>query len=700
MHTIHLDFETYSEAGYRWVDGAPKALIKGKPGLKGVGTAAYAAHPSTEIISLCWDGVLWIPGQDEPSQLFEHVSSGGLVCAHHSMFEFLIWHYVGNLRLGWPALPLSQMRCSMATATAFSLPGALAGASKVMGLQGKLDSGKKLIQKFSNPRKPTKKDLRTRIPLSSAPAEAIEFYQYNIQDVVAEAELSEATPPLSPYELAVWQLDQRINARGVAIDKESVNACMVVVEDFTKELTDELRHITGGSVQTHSEVAKILAYVTDHGTSGITNVTKHSVAWALERETDPACVRVLEIRMLLGLSSIAKLNSIDARLSPDGRLRCLFKYYGGHTGRWAGSGPQPQNLPSSGPFSPWGEREIEQALEIIRCGTMAEISAYCGGRVLDLVSGCLRGLFVAADGCDLISSDFSAIEAVVLAELAEESWRQEVFRTHGKIYEMSAAKASGIPFEDILRHKEETGEHHPMRKKLGKVRELASGYGGWVAAWIAFGADKFLSEDEISAGILRWREESPAIVEFWGGQERKHPTKWEFTTEYYGAEGMFIRAILDPGTTFWHKRISFTMEGPRVRVGLPSGRFLTYHNVRLEPGQSRYSKRDCYKISYEGWNSDSSKGSVGWMRRYTYGGKLVENITQAVARDIHAHSLLQLEAAGYNIVLHVHDESVSEVISGTGSVKHYEKTMCITPEWCRDWPIRAAGGWRGKRYRK
>jgi DNA polymerase len=272
-----------------------------------------------------------------------------------------------------------------------------------------------------------------------------------------------------------------------------------------------------------------------------------------------------------------------------------------------------------------------------------------------------------------------------------------VFRDHGKIYEMSASKISGVPFKEILEHKRRTGEHHELRKKIGKISELASGYGGWVGAWKAFGADKFMGDDEIKRNILKWREESPMIEEFWGGQVRKTPGRWEFKHEYYGVEGMAICAVLEPGRVFSYRCITFQVHGDVLYIGLPSGRYLSYHKPRLTVAYDRRAKdMQIYNLSYMGI-SDTPKQ---WVRLDTYGGKLVENITQAVARDILKHAMLQLNKAGYAIVLHVHDEITVEVPEGWGSIEEVEKIMSTMPQWCADWPVKAKGGWRGKRFRK
>jgi DNA polymerase len=451
----------------------------------------------------------------------------------------------------------------------------------------------------------------------------------------------------------------------------------------------------------------------------------HLLTWDIPVEVK----RVLEIRQILGSASVKKLFSIQRYLAPDNRIRGLFTYCGAErTGRFAGGGPQPHNMPAGGPpvskcprcgavqwargdncracgspgereSTDWGVESIDLALADISTLDLSLVESRWGDP-LTAISGCLRGLYTAAPGHELISSDYCAIEAVVLAVLAGEEWRVDVFRTHGKIYETSAAKISGIPFEDFLAYKRDTGQHHPLRKKIGKVAELASGYGGWIGAWKNFGADKFMADDEIKRSILKWRDESPMIVEFWGGQYRKHPTRWEFIPGYYGLEGAAVLAILEPGKWLSYRQISYGVFHNVLYCRLPSGRMLAYHEPHLEQTWDSMRELWYYKISFMGWNSNPLNGPTGWRRIETYSGKLTENVVQATARDILTHAMPNLENAGYPLVLHVHDETCSEVPVGFGSVEQYEQIMKILPAWAEGWPIKAAGGWRGRRYRK
>jgi|AntRauTorckE5430_2_1112549.scaffolds.fasta_scaffold00152_25 DNA polymerase len=715
-----LDFETYSEAGYTWDNELNKwvSITKSPPhGLGAVGASAYSEHPSTEVLSLAYDlkdgqgARMWIPSMPPPVELFEHIAKLGLLEAHNSAFEWYIWANVCHARMGWPALPYWLLRDSMAKARAFSLPGKLAKLAEVLKVSDqKIDDGKRLINKLTKPRNPTKKDPRTRIRPEEEPVDGPKFYAYNVGDIKAESAVSALMPDLSTDELELWLLDQCINLRGVHIDSDGLNNCLAIVKQAFEQYTAELISITDGQVQSAGEIGKIINWL---GCKGVhmSSIDADHVEEALKRENLPANARrVLEIRALIGAASVKKLFAIDRRRSADGRLRDLFAFCGAdRTGRFAGRGPQPQNLPNSGPevvrckcdrhygshlqecswcrspkafaeSAEWGIDAVNDALTVIASKDLRMVEHYFGDAVA-AVSGCLRGLFSAAPGCDFLCSDYSAIEAVVLAMLSGEQWRIDVFRTHGKIYEMSAAKISGVPFEELIRHKEETGEHHPLRKK-GKVNELALGFQGGYGACVAFGADKYMNEEEIRESIKSWRIESPMIVKFW-----------------YGLQDAATAAVQNPGTCYAYNGLTYGVKDDVLYCRLLSGRKLSYHQPRLHPDVTPWGKQ-VLKLTYMGWNSDYKKGPQGWMRMDTYGGKLCENVVQAIARDILTFAMKNIERAGYAIALHVHDEIVSEVVEGTGSIEEFERIMATMPTWASNWPIRAAGGWRGKRYRK
>lgn len=766
-----LDFETYSEAGcvYDVVERkwrGPPGATKSSKGLPVVGAAVYATHPTTEVSRLAYnlkDGrgpQFWVPGvtAEPPMALLQHAQLGGLLEAWNSAFEWWIWNYVCTRRYGWPAIAIDQMRCAMAKARASSYPGGLDLAGQVMGLTTPKDAeGSALVKKLTVPRSPTAKDSSLRYTRDNAPADFIKFDRYNDRDIEAEAEASSKCPDLTGEELDFWLLDQKINRRGVAVDVEALHACAAIVEQCLVRYDQELRQLTGGAVERASQLERLKGWLATQGLhirDGRGTMDEEAIdALLLRTDLTPSARRALELRQLVGSASVKKVFAMRNQVSPWGRLHDLYNYHGARTGRPTGEGPQPTNLPKAGPktlrcmcghysgahhlaciwcglpFPPnkekaeWGPDAAADVLRIIKTRDLSQVEAAYGDAML-CVSGCLRALFIASPGHDLIASDFSSIEGVVTACLAGEDWRVEMFATHGKAYELSVSKIAGIPFAEIMahagftdverpewwKHRAHKGPHHPMRQTLGKVAELASGFGGWINAWKRFGADAFMNDDEIKRAILAWRAASPAIVELWGGQERREG--WgRSRPELFGLEGMFVAAIQTPGQWFRVMRRDGTDSGiayfcdPRedaVYCWLPSGRALTYRRPRLTANQRAFGGQ--WAIAYEGYNSNPQMGPTGWTTINTYAGKLCENVVQAVARDIQRYAMLNLEKANYSVVLHVYDEDVAEVPQGFGSVEEMEAIMGTMPPWAfykgKPWPIKAAGGWRGRGYRK
>lgn len=736
-----FDFETYSEAGFLW-DEENEKFVKppnmSDKGLPGVGAAVYSEHPTCEVLSMAYDlkdGIgkrLWMPGLPNPQDLFDHLARGGLLEAWNCAFERWIWTNVCVRKYGWPALPFDQLRDAMAKSRASAYPGSLDPAGLVLDIKNKKDKeGKRLIQKFSIPRTPTKNDPRKRIrPCDDAPDAAL-LYRYNLRDIEAEAEISSLVSDLTEHEQEFWLCDQRINFRGVQLDQQTILNGIAIVEQAHEKYNDELFALTYGHVTAASEIAKLSTWITNQGLR-VGSLAMDAVEQMVKNQlTPPHIRRVLEIRQILGSAAVKKLYALRNQSTTAGRVHDLFAYHSARTGRHAGQGPQPQNLPNSGPdvsrcmrckrhfgkhlytclwcgaystrdIVEWNPQAVEDAIETINTRNLQCVEYYWGNAI-DVISGCLRGLFIAKQGHDLICSDYSAIEAVVLAALAGEQWRMDVFNSHGKIYEMSASKITGVPFEDFNKHRLETGgvlqpdgsikggQHHPLRKKVGKVAELASGYQGWIGAWKQFGADEFFNDDEIKHAILAWRDASPAIVEMWGGQTKN------WYPHFYGLEGAAIQAVQHVGKVFEHRGITYQVKQDTLYCRLLSGRYLTYHKPRLTPSDRR---KDTLSLSFEGWNTNPKAGPPGWIRMYTYGGKLTENVVQATARDILAHAIVNLEKAGYPIVLHVHDEIVSEIPQNQGSVAEFEEIMSKLPDWAASWPVSANGGWRGKRYGK
>lgn len=746
-----LDFETYSEAGYVWDNderkwGALPGASNDKKGLGVIGAAVYAMHPSTEVLSLFYnlkDGRgarHWIPGAPPPHDLLQYLASGGLIEAHNSSFEHWIWNYVCTRLYGWPWLPQRQLRCSMSKARASAMPGAL----EPLGIQLRLEvqkdkDGGRLLRKFSMPRNPTKGDPRRRILPSDADAleDGHKLYHYNEVDIVSESEASARLPDLEGEELEFWLLDQEINHRGVQVDVEAVNAACHIIDQCIAENDAILAVLTGGVVQRASQLERLKGWMEGQGVSGISTLRAEDID-ALLAEPDlpahvtlkpplPAKVRqALEIRQLIGSASVKKAYAMRNQMTRTGRLHDLFNYHAARSGRPTGEGPQPTNMPKAGPKvtlcfcgrwygatvnrcpwcgSPahpapkvleWSWKAAMDAIDVVKTGSVRMLQQSFGNAMLT-VSGCMRGMIVAKDGHELICSDFSAIEGVVIAALAGEQWRLDVFHTHGKIYEAAASKMFGVPFEEFEAYVlANDGQKHPLRDK-GKKGELGLGFGGWIGAWRNI-SDGNESDEEIKAYIIAWRESSPAIVELWGGQGRGLPWSDDYVPEYFGLEGMACMAILNPGNPYTYNSTTYFVEDDILYCYLISGRCMKYHRPRLQP-IDRYGQQQ-YAISYEGWNTNPKNGPPGWIRMGIYGGKFAENVVQAVARDIQRFAMINLNRSGYPIVLHVYDEDVAEVPIGWGSIEEFEAIMMTLPDWCKGWPIKAKGGWRGYRYRK
>lgn len=1059
-----IDFETYSEAGYVWNSDEQSweclpGASQNKKGLKIVGAAVYAEHPSTEVLCLFYnmrDGAgeqMWLPSLPPPRALLDYVSAGGVIEAWNVGFEYSIWNKVCRLKYDWPVLKLSQLRCAMAKSRASGYPGKLEVAGPAMRLTAQKDEdGARLLRKFSQPRNPTKSDPRTRIRPTKKPTlvlagierfrasgkkvsaqkrkmleriqadaeDTLKLYEYCAQDVRTEIEASAKTPDLEGEELLFWQYDRAMNVRGVALDTEGVQNCITIVNQAHAKYNAELQVLTGGAVQKASEIQKLADWVMSRGVYTASLDQEHVEDLLAQPELPLDVRKALQLRQAVGSAAVKKVFAMANMVASDGRLHELFSYHAAHTGRITGNGPQPTNMPNSGPavkhctecgeffhtertcpicgqageLEEWSPEAAEFALSVIASRELSYVEDYFSD-AMAVVSGCLRALFISAPGKNLICSDYSAIEAVVAAMLTGEEWRIEVFRTHGKIYEASAAKITGVPFEEFMLHygytKEDLakpewwlydpkGKHHPLRKKIGKFAELAcfaadtqvltrrgyksiiavteddelwdgiewikhrgvvrkglrktikldgvrmtpqhpislghswkearelasnasiltralaigsenlpwsaplyaqeswlkspfnvpagqiptpltytiseeesprdainaprkrldgglnttglmptsarmthtgggysteslprlagviartirgiqtmvagefrysqnggqinglflptwsacpagiipiwkwtglmltkamnretsglsplnstdkilekfkrsklallnwknvydiahagprnrftiktasghlivhnSGYGGWLGAWKKFGADEYLTDNEIKKAVLAWRAASATFPAMWGGQE-KEDEDGNKQPELYGLEGAAIAAIQQPGKVFGYRKIWYKMERGDLICKLPSGRKLVYHDAFLSEG-----KHGKLAINYWGYNTNPEKGKMGWIKMELYGGLLFENVVQAVSRDILRHAIIQLERAGYKIVLQVYDELVAEVAEGFGSLEELERIMSAMPEWAKGWPVRAKGGFIAKRYRK
>lgn len=564
---------------------------------------------------------------------------------------------------------LEQWHCSMVHAWYCGYAGGLDAVGKAMQLpqdRRKMAEGKALVRYFCTPCAPTKRNGGRRRNLPEHSPEKWElFKEYCMQDVVSEREIARRLwmYPVPEAERRLWVLDQEINSGGVALDLDFVNGALAVSAHMTDELSAQARDLTG--LENPNSVAQLKQWIQDHAEIEVESLDKQTVAELLEADgPDPDVKKMLKIRQELAKTSVKKYEAMKAAVCPDGRVRGLLQFYGGQrTGRWAGRLVQVQNLPRNYIESLDTARELvkKQKVEALR-------TVY--GNVPDTLSQLIRTAFIPGEGCRFAVADFSAIEARVLAWLAGEEWRLKVFRTHGRIYEASAAAMFGVPVEKIRKGNPE----YALRAK-GKIAELALGYQGAAGALVQMGALRMgLKEEDLPDIVRRWRASNRRIQDFWYAAER------------YAAECIEygIPSTMPCG-------VSFLRDGERMMVQLPSGRRLSYVQPRLVPDE-----RGRKRINHMGMGQKSHK----WELIPTYGGKLTENIVQAVARDCLAHAMMNLREAGYRINFHIHDEVVLEIPDGSSqSLEEAVRLMCQAPAWAAGLPLNA-DGFVGDYYKK
>lgn len=726
-----FDFETFSEAGYLWRPELRKwkslpGLSDQNRGLKAVGARNYVEHPSFRILSLAWNlkdgrGERWWrpPELDDlfPAtrtgqladvrELIDYVHSGGLIEAFNIGFEYTVWNFHCVPVLRWPELKQEQCRCAMAKSRASAYPGSLDDVGSVLKLSERKDpAGDRLIRKLTVPRNPTKGNPELRWTPLTAKEDFAKFYEYNRQDIRTEAEASVRTPDLTPRELQIWLTDLRINMRGMQIDTAAVEDCIAVIEQADRKYNGELAAITHNAVDGSTDVQGMLAWCRTQGVV-LYNLDEDTIEEALKRKDYPANVlRVLRIRQLLAFGSVKKYYALRAQTTPYGRLFDQYVYYGAHTGLWNGRGVQPANL-YKGIFSK--PEDAERAIQLMRSRCLELIEyEYHPHDALEVVASCLRSMIVARPGHRLISADFTAIQAVATSCMANERWRIEVFRTHGKIYEAMASMLTGKPLQYYLDYRKEHGKHHPDRQ-LGKLAVLSADFGAWISGWKRFGAEEYGDDDFIKSLILRTRDAIPNVVKFWGGQTL-NKFKYNEQQHLFGLEGAAVSAILEPGKCFSSNPgsplgVLYQIHEDILYCRPPSGGFIRYHAPRLQPSTRNYASPWEYEMSYEGYNSNQQKGPIGWIRMKLYGGVQCQNTISHMCREIQADTIVRLEHHGYPVVMHTHDENVTEVPNGFGSLQAYNGLVRIMPDWavCEDgqqWPVKVPDAWEAYRYGK
>lgn len=651
--------------------------------IKKHGAWVYSEHPTTEVLCLAVKigghsshiirDVNATPySSEEIRNLGILLERAATIEAHNAQFEYAIWTNVCVKTYGWPPLPVEKLRCSAAKAAMHSLPRSLEQACQALGLSVQKDmEGYRLMMKMCRPRKPRKgePELNADDPHGlywhEDPKDLERLYQYCMHDVEAEEALSNALRDLPEKELKVWHLDLAINARGIQADVEAAEDLIVLVATHEERMLQELAQLTNGAVRTAKQVEVLRGYLRGLGVD-LPDLAAATVKDALEKEEISGDARViLEIRKSLGRSSSAKYQAIIDRASMDGRVRGSLLYHGAGTGRWSGAGIQPQNFPSRIKI----DGDPESILRAVSAGGIQLFEALYDDDPMAAAGAITRSCLMAAPGKELVVADLSAIEGRMLAWLAGEEWVLEAYRAHKDMYVVAASSILGIPEEKITKD---------QRQSPGKIAELACGYQGGPGAVRKFGGGEGMDDEEIRACIVTpWREARPNITAFWAGLEEA-----------------CMNAVLAPGGIFSYRAISYKVANNFLMCRLPSGRLLYYYAPDVRPMKTSWgSMKDC--VTYMTVDGMTKK----WVRTNTYGGKCAENVTQAASRDIMVEGMFNVEAAGYPIVMTVHDEIISEVPEGYGSVEEFINQMCVTPSWAKGLPLKASG-FRAKRYRK
>lgn len=641
---LSIDIETFSD-----ID-----LIK-------CGVYKYADSPAFEILLFAYsidDGEIniidLVNGEELPEEIAEAIKSDTVIkTAFNAQFERVcLSKHLGIL------LDPSSWYCTAVQAAELSLPSSLADVGAALGLERqKMTEGKELIKYFCVSCKPTKSNGgRTRNMPGDAPEKWALFKEYCKRDVDVERQIAKKLEmyPISESEHRLYVLDQRINDRGVLVDLELARQAVKLNSIQTAVATEQAYTLTG--LENPNSVAQLKAWLTENGVE-IESLSKKAVA-ALADETDGDIQEMLHLRLLMSKTSVKKYEAVMRSVCRDNRVRGMMRFCGAsRTGRWSGNILQPQSLPQN--HLP----DLTLARDIVKDGDF-EMLNMTFGNVPNALSELIRTVLIPKPNHRFIVADFSAIEARVLSWLAGEQWRLDTFRNGGDIYCASASQMFRVPVE---KH----GVNGHLRQK-GKISELACGYGGSVGALKNMGAVEMgVPEDELQGLINDWRNANPHIVKLW--------------TEV----GNTAMKAIKEKTIVSLGKLVFMYERGILFIRLPSGRRLSYIKPRI--GTNRFGGDS---ITYMGVGA-----SKKWERLETFGGKLVENIVQAIARDLLASAMMNVANAGYNIVFHVHDEIIAEAPDGQGSVDEMCMLMSINPDWADGIPL-SADGYECEYYRK
>lgn len=642
---VYVDFETYCE----------------QP-LKDVGAWRYGMDETCEVLCMAYsiDGEptkIWHPLMDhDPNDLLDAVEAGARFHAWNATFEYIVWNYVQAARHGWPRLKREQVRCTMALAAYHSLPLSLDKAGAAVGAAVQKDKeGTRLLKKFSVPRKPTKNNQSTRIRPEDDPEDFQKLCDYCVTDVDTELAIMDELPLqfLPGIEQSVFELDLKINERGVKVDVDAAEAIIEAAAEVTDLLEYEAGKIMGGETKT-SQRAAVMEWAADQGFE-LENYQAGYIRELIKRDDLPPKVhRVLEIREALAKTSVTKYGKMVACAGSDNHVRGSIQYYGAQrTGRFAGRLLQVHNLPR-------GTVKGVDSVAMYAAYLKAQDWMLLFDKPMEAFSSLIRSMIVAPDGKVFFAADFSNIEGRGVAWLAGQKDMIAQFAAGDDLYKHMAATIFGTTYHKV----------DDDQRFVGKQAVLGCGYGmggpKFLDTCIGYGKDIGLALAK--KAVKAYRDKNHMIVKLW-----------------YAAEGAAKDAVRQPGTAFKARMLTYIVKDGFLWCKLPSGRTLAYHSPRLEDD----------RLTYMGVSQTTNQ----WSRQDTYGGKLVENAVQAIARDVLVEAMLRAEAAGYPIVMTVHDEVVSATEPRGRSVEDFVSVLCEVPDWAEGFPV-AAAGWSGDRYRK
>ena len=650
-HVLHRDIESRSTLD-----------------LTEVGAWRYASDPNTGVWCIAYavndaPAQIWIPGQPIPEEFGVAAHDADwLIVAHNDAFERAVEELILAPRYGWPIVPIQQHVCTMAMALASALPGSLDGAAEALNSPFRKDAeGQRLMRKMARPRKPRAGEDPNGLYWHDEPENQTRLQQYCMRDTDAERWLYQHVSPLTDSEQALWALDAVVNQRGFHTDGALLEAASRIAATASQAVQEELARITAGALTSTDQVAALLAWLAEHGCE-VNNLRKPTLRHALRRrELDPVARRVIELRLGAAHAAAAKIDTLLAWRDIDGRVRGTLRYHGAGTGRWTGHGPQPQNFKRD-------SDGIDAKLAAIATGDLAYVAEHYS-QPLEVVGDIARAMICATPGHRLLIGDFSGIESRVLA------W---VSGQQSKLEQWAKFDRTGDPKDEpyyLLGRS--CGRPEESARSIGKTADLAFGYMGGPGAWDRLAPDDDTStQDDKRRYQKTWRRLHPQAVQFWGGINRAA-----------------ICAVRKPGTAFNCRRLTAISDGKTfLQISLPSGRSLSYPSPRL--ATDKFSNAMVmFKDNAAGKWIDCRYGQGA------YGGLWTENIVQAIARDLLAAAMMLLEAAGYHIVLHVHDEIVCEAQIEFGSTQEFRNLITTLPGWAAGLPI-AAKVRNGERFSK